>query len=363
MRGLCVLAALALWSEARAFADPIAPDLNSVAAKLTFEPGKTSLTTAAKTALGPLLDALQTRRSTHLVIVGHFGADARVNMEVTARRRADVVKWFLVDRGIETDRIETSVSSVIVPGRIIELQLGELHEQAPRPRPAAVRAPPAPPAVVGPVVPTPTVAAPSVAAIDSSGPDPRLDTRDASQMAELLGDAPSVKRRTAGANLAAEIAAAHAQSITVGGGESESRGGDPVHLEAAPSVLDLGMPTLLRSIAKHTEVDHDRTVPGSVSVDAALAPLELIRHKLYAHYIRRVSRCYRKVLASRPDLSGLVTLSFTIDGGTVVAAAAETDDPDLRSCMRSQMKKTWRFDPTRERTGVRETLTMVLQAN
>ena len=111
------------------------------------------------------------------------------------------------------------------------------------------------------------------------------------------------------------------------------------------------------SMAKHAEIDPGRTAPGSVT---AIAPSELIRHKLYEHYSRRLSRCYRTVLASS-HRSGLVTWSLTIDGGTVVATAAETDDPELRNCMHTT--KSWQFDPKRERTGVRETLTIVLRAN
>ena len=469
MRRLWVLATVALWSEA--FANPpIAPDLNSVAAKLTFEPGRTSLTATAKIALRPVIDTLQSRRSARLMIVGHFGADTDAHMDVTARRRAEVVKWFLVDNGIETDRIDTSVSPVIVPGRVIELQLGGVPEQAPRaPSPIPAVAPTPAPAIVPPhdvVNPNDALATPitfetgrtslTTAAqvalepvvellhvyptarllivghfdadtgahmdvtarrradvvkwflvdkgietdridtnvssvripgqvielqlvgsrageppvhVDTPSPDHSVskaehEERDASQMAQLLGDeadTSSTTHHTAGANLAEQIAAAHAQSVTIGGSEGGFRGGDPVHIETAPSaVLDLHSPMIVSSTAKHAEDDVGRTLPGSAHDDATVAPAKAILRKLDARYKRGLSRCYRRTLAIDPDLSGRVALSFTVDqAGKVIGATAEADDPDLGSCSRLQMK-SWRFDARAQRTTV--TTTIVLQA-
>jgi len=71
-----------------------------------FEQNRARLTKAMKTALAPLLAQLHGRPQLRIAVIGHPGAGVP---EELARRRADTVKWYLVDQGIIADRLETRV--------------------------------------------------------------------------------------------------------------------------------------------------------------------------------------------------------------------------------------------------------------
>jgi outer membrane protein OmpA-like peptidoglycan-associated protein len=74
-----------------------------------FESRRARVTSATKKALAPILTMLETDRNLALAIVGQ---PERAGEEDLARRRADAVKWYLVDLGIAEDRLETSVGPV-----------------------------------------------------------------------------------------------------------------------------------------------------------------------------------------------------------------------------------------------------------
>ncbi len=122
MRGLCAIAMIG-WTGAQAHADRRVAtgedSQRSIAPRdtqLSFDAGRLSAT--AKTALEPVVEVLRTRSELRIVVVGSF---ATKRMEATTKRRVNVVKWFIVDAGIEADRIDTHVASG--RGDMVEVQL------------------------------------------------------------------------------------------------------------------------------------------------------------------------------------------------------------------------------------------------
>ena len=92
----------------------------ALAAVVRFEPTRARLIDAAKTALAPVYDELRAHPKLRLVITGH---PATAKDEDLAKRRAEAVKWYLVDQGIAADRLDTAVGGVAARGPAIELAL------------------------------------------------------------------------------------------------------------------------------------------------------------------------------------------------------------------------------------------------
>jgi outer membrane protein OmpA-like peptidoglycan-associated protein len=79
------------------------------AAAVRFERGRARVTPAARRALQPVLALLEQNADVALSIAGTpDGADGAGGADL-AKRRAEAVKWYLVDLGIAEDRLETSV--------------------------------------------------------------------------------------------------------------------------------------------------------------------------------------------------------------------------------------------------------------
>ena len=76
------------------------------AAAVRFERKRARVTPAAKRALQPVLAALEAHRDLALVVTG---LPERASDHDLAKRRAEAVKWHLVDLGIAEDRLETAV--------------------------------------------------------------------------------------------------------------------------------------------------------------------------------------------------------------------------------------------------------------
>jgi OOP family OmpA-OmpF porin len=91
---------------------------------LAFEPGRARVTKPASAALRPVLAMLQSHPALHLAIVGH---PDRPGSEELAKRRADAVKWYLVDQGIVEDRVVTSVGDV-TRALAVTFQLAVTHK-------------------------------------------------------------------------------------------------------------------------------------------------------------------------------------------------------------------------------------------
>lgn len=81
----------------------------AAAGKVTFAAASARVTPAAQQILMPLLVALREHRALTIRIVAH---PATANGVDLARRRADAVKWFLVDEGVIASRIVVEVGAV-----------------------------------------------------------------------------------------------------------------------------------------------------------------------------------------------------------------------------------------------------------
>ncbi len=102
--------------------DVVPPEVTTAlaAAKgLRFEAGRARLSDAAKQALAPIVAMLVTYHSMRIAVVGH---PERAKDDDLARRRADTVKWYLVDQGFAEDRLEVRVGEVLkTPAIHVEL--------------------------------------------------------------------------------------------------------------------------------------------------------------------------------------------------------------------------------------------------
>jgi outer membrane protein OmpA-like peptidoglycan-associated protein len=95
------------------------------ATAVRFEPGHARLTDAAKTSLVKAVTQLHANPTLHVFVIGH--PDAKGDAAKTgplAQKRAETVKWYLVDQGVPADQIETATGSPAEKGRVIELRIG-----------------------------------------------------------------------------------------------------------------------------------------------------------------------------------------------------------------------------------------------
>lgn len=79
------------------------------AGAIAFEAKRARVTAAAKTTLRQLASALRTHADLRIVITGHPAAAGDDDL---AKRRAEAVKWYLIDQGIAQDRIATAIGAV-----------------------------------------------------------------------------------------------------------------------------------------------------------------------------------------------------------------------------------------------------------
>jgi OOP family OmpA-OmpF porin len=99
--------------------DAIPPDVaNALAVSIAFTARSAKLGGKQTDALLPVLSMLAARTDVRIVITGRPEQAKGDNL---AKRRAEAVKWFLVDRGIAEDRIATAVGEIGTPA--IELTL------------------------------------------------------------------------------------------------------------------------------------------------------------------------------------------------------------------------------------------------
>jgi len=90
--------------------DQVPDDVAAVlASTVRFEPGHARVTEAAGAGLRGVREMLERRAELRIEVVGH---PERAGGEDLARRRADAVKWYLVDQGIAEDRIVARVGAV-----------------------------------------------------------------------------------------------------------------------------------------------------------------------------------------------------------------------------------------------------------
>ena len=168
--------------------------------QLTFAPGHASLSGSGRDALKTIANMMHAKAALQIVVIGHGEPDL-------AKRRAEVVKWFLVDVGVETDRIATRVQPAA--GTPIELRF----------QPPARHHTPV--ARVAPAVPPATGAKPEVRGVPSVRHEP-APAHDVTSVVGLFGDDDddTSSRRHVGSALESEIAALHDAHVTIGGGAS-----------------------------------------------------------------------------------------------------------------------------------------------
>lgn len=316
MRCLGVLAAV--------IAVPLAAQADPCATPLTFTAGHSALAPASKEALAPALDALRAHRELKARIVAP--ADA------LSKKRGDVVKWFLVDAGIEVDRIDTGT------GRAIELQLVGCTPTLVQT--VATQLAPARPAAATPPPPTGSI-------VD-----------DASGLAELLAGSDDDRR----SKLDASLAAARKPTVTIGHDDVGFRG-EPLGVTTATGAggLRLASATLVVTQAAH----HDDIIPTRTTLETGPS-LSAIqgngqRVKLDGHQLRAMSRCYRKVPGVRPKDSDDVELTFGVDRtGRVIEPIVISDEDALVGCIGSVMT-SWKF-PALKKSRARIWLSVVLSA-
>ena len=98
------------YQDADGCPDELPADVTAaLAAAVRFEAGHARITNPARVALRRVLAMLQRRPELRLVIIGHA---ERAGGEDLAHRRAEAVKWHLVDQGIAEDRVVSRVGAV-----------------------------------------------------------------------------------------------------------------------------------------------------------------------------------------------------------------------------------------------------------
>jgi OOP family OmpA-OmpF porin len=97
------------WQDDDGCPDEVPAELTrALATQVKFEAGRARVTELARAALRPVLAMLVAHPELHLVIAGHPDRPASDDL---AKRRADAVKWYLVDQGVAEDRIATRVEA------------------------------------------------------------------------------------------------------------------------------------------------------------------------------------------------------------------------------------------------------------
>ena len=91
----------------------------AAASAIVFEPNRARVTSMGAKALGPLLELLLARKTLKVMISGRPATAATTNL---AKRRADAVKWYLIDQGVAAERFRTQLVAA-GKGGAVELAL------------------------------------------------------------------------------------------------------------------------------------------------------------------------------------------------------------------------------------------------
>jgi TonB family protein len=299
---------------------------------LTFERGRAALTATTKQALEPLRTELRASPQLHVQIIA--ASDA------LAVRRAEAAKWYLVDGGVEVDRIQTSTAASGRDELHVQVVGGTCTAMAPAPKPA-----------------------PGLVASKDAGKDLRKGAGgssmvdDASELASLLASDDSPKAVTVPRPTPTSEHAPAPPAIHIGHDDVGFRGSDiAMHVAAAPYELALAR-TMIKTSSHHEEQNVARTS----LVDPSSETGEVVEGsgvKLDPKQVRPLARCYRRALGMDPTISNRVNLSFGIDKkGHVTAAVAISDTDQLDTCLSAAMKK-WQFAPGKPMAGAWMTITL-----
>jgi hypothetical protein len=281
-------------------------------------------------------------------------------------------------RGSFADRIDSRLAMIIGVSLVVHIVIavwawqGDVeHVPLGMPEPVAsfsidtidmtdpVLAPPAPtPGIASPVspvqTPPPIVHPTHVTATMTHRPTGDDAARLAAILAspdETAGGPADMSHRQPGADLDKQIAEVKGHPITIGDNGHTSRADDRARVGTGTDPLPIDDPTLTRAPDHGEHEDGGRIVikPEPTRGDDPLPDNVLL--KIQTLYVTGLQRCYRKALVVDAQLSGKITISFTIDerGHTIDAAAAGMS-AQLTSCVESQMA-SWRFAIPRNKAG------------
>ncbi len=83
----------------------------AAASAVKFEAARARLTEAGKTSLGRAVAQLHSHPTMHVVVTGH--PDGQSDKAIAlAKKRAEVVRWYLVEQGIPADQLELAIGDV-----------------------------------------------------------------------------------------------------------------------------------------------------------------------------------------------------------------------------------------------------------
>ena len=114
--------------------DKIPPEVDAAlatASAVKFEPNRARITAAAKKSLTKLVAVLRDRSGLRIQIVGHMEKTKGPTDKAQdlAKKRADAVKWYLVDQGVAEDQVVTGIAD---PDKaVIEVKLYAAPRKAP----------------------------------------------------------------------------------------------------------------------------------------------------------------------------------------------------------------------------------------
>jgi hypothetical protein len=276
---------------------------------VSFAPGASALTKAGKHTLDPLRDQLRAHHELRVQIVA---AAAPISS-----KRTEAAKWYLVDGGIENDRIDTSTSGAVTARDDVQI------------------------AVVG-------------ASCQASASKDSI-VSDASDLANLLAGSDSPPQPPPVKAPGSRLPPATTVGLHVGNDDVGFRGETSFHLQATFEGLPLALAALHGTTAQH----HEDEVAREALATLPQQPQQKGKFRLDAREMRELSRCYRKALAFAPSTSNEVDLSFAIDRkGKVVSPMAVSDSGELDTCLDGVMAK-WKF-PGKSSGKNRIWLTVVL---
>jgi OOP family OmpA-OmpF porin len=93
----------------------------AAASKASFDRGRARITPASERALEGALGVLRDRPNLRAVVIAH---PAQATDADLAKKRAEAVKWYLVDQGVAQDQITTAINEPVRAGPVIEIRLG-----------------------------------------------------------------------------------------------------------------------------------------------------------------------------------------------------------------------------------------------
>jgi hypothetical protein len=353
-----------LWGVGRAHADPTScptahKELEAArSAKLTFDPGHARISETGKAALQPLVTALHTHAWLRLAVTGYAYAHTDPHADVTAKRRAEAVKWYLVDTGVEADRIQTGVGVAVSPDQALDIQFAKdlmascapaaaapvARVKRPAPSTPTIAATPSAPSIASRPA-TPAIASvPSTPGIASTASSPDALANALTGESSRSASKPVDARHVVGADLTRLITSSYAAPSTIGSRRTAIRADSAPRL--APdrvAIPQTPSSTQLQAASPPSGEPLQRVALGQTHLGLPIPAPDDVVSRINTVYMVGLSYCDRRARRLNPDLSGRVDLTFSVDAdGHVTGANAHGLDDYLETCITSQMGR-WHF--------------------